>query len=400
MRDLARQEVERPPRRLVVVEDPAAREHAVAAPVARGDEVRRTPSPRRTASAGRAASPRSAATRAARRRSRSTTPGRRGSRSRPRGPPRAARSTPTAANSAVSTGCVPGHRHERRRRRGCRPRAAASRRARGRASRWSSRSAWTSSTRSSTPARFGVGGRRPANDAENLVALLEQELGEQRAVLAADAGDERAPRSPGRDRYARGHAAHRRPPRGAARPARRRREYWGLAWSALAWLEETVAARLGTLETGAGREHASSSPQRAPSTRRSRPTTARRIGSAASARERGIDSSRVRFRVGPSHEVLPRLDTAAARPRPDRRRARLPVPDPRLVVPGPARTVGGPSYSTTRTSPPSRRRRRTLRASADWELEDAVSFRTACVREGRATRLRRATPTRRQRMGR
>ena len=38
-RDLARQEVDRPQRRLVVVEDPAAREHPVALAVARGDEV-------------------------------------------------------------------------------------------------------------------------------------------------------------------------------------------------------------------------------------------------------------------------------------------------------------------------------------------------------------------------
>ena len=38
-RDLPRQEVDRPQRRLVVVEDPAAGEHPVAAAVARGDEV-------------------------------------------------------------------------------------------------------------------------------------------------------------------------------------------------------------------------------------------------------------------------------------------------------------------------------------------------------------------------
>ena len=39
-RHLPGEEVDRPERRLVVVEDPAAREHAVAPPVARGDEVR------------------------------------------------------------------------------------------------------------------------------------------------------------------------------------------------------------------------------------------------------------------------------------------------------------------------------------------------------------------------
>src|SRR5438132_13916270 len=40
MRDLARQELERAPRGLVVVEDPGAREHAVATPVRAGAEMR------------------------------------------------------------------------------------------------------------------------------------------------------------------------------------------------------------------------------------------------------------------------------------------------------------------------------------------------------------------------
>ena len=40
--------------------------------------------------------------------------------------------------------------------------------------------------------RQKFGGARAADDADDLVALLEQQLGEIRAVLAGDAGDDRA----------------------------------------------------------------------------------------------------------------------------------------------------------------------------------------------------------------
>jgi hypothetical protein len=42
-----------------------------------------------------------------------------------------------------------------------------------------------------------VDGAGPAHHADDLVALLEQELGQVRAVLAGDAGDERMVNSPG-----------------------------------------------------------------------------------------------------------------------------------------------------------------------------------------------------------
>ena len=58
-------------------------------------------------------------------------------------------------------------------------------------------------------------------------------------------------------------------------------------------------------------------------------------GGRASARRRtarGIDASRFASGIGLSHEVLPRARAAPARPRARRRRARLPVPDARLVA--------------------------------------------------------------------
>ena len=94
----------------------------------------------------------------------------------------------------------------------------------------SSRSACSSSTRSRTPARFSYGVSSCGHDADDLVAALEQELGEVRAVLAADAGDERlhSMQPPHvRPRLAQAERAHAR--RSAARRRRRRRRRRGRA---------------------------------------------------------------------------------------------------------------------------------------------------------------------------
>ena len=81
-------------------------------------------------------------------------------------------------------------------------------------------------------------------------------------------------------------------------------EYWGLAWAALGWLEENVSAGMATLETGsgsstlvfaaAGAEHEAVTPDAAEEERIRR-----------ECERREISSERVRFLIGPSHEVLP-----------------------------------------------------------------------------------------------
>jgi len=156
-------------------------------------------------------------------------------------------------------------------------------------------------------------------------------------------------------------------------------EYWGLAWSALAWLEETLQPGWATLETGAGAstlvfaaagaEHEVITPD---------PGEEERIR--AQCAERGIDSSRATFLLGPSHEVLldwtPRpldlvlIDGAHGFP--------YPILDwwhlsPHVKVGG--RVVLDDAYLPAVASIVEH-----VRASPAWQLEDAVSFRTACVR--------------------
>jgi hypothetical protein len=81
-------------------------------------------------------------------------------------------------------------------------------------------------------------------------------------------------------------------------------EYWGLAWPALEWLERNVRPEHATLETGAGSSTivfaAAGSEHEAVT-----PVADEEERIRAACRERGIDDSRVRFLLGPSHEVLP-----------------------------------------------------------------------------------------------
>jgi hypothetical protein len=80
-------------------------------------------------------------------------------------------------------------------------------------------------------------------------------------------------------------------------------EYWGLAWSALEWLERNVERGWSTLETGAGAStivfaaagarHVAVTPDSGEEQR-----IRRRCD------ELGVDATGVTFRIGPSHEVL------------------------------------------------------------------------------------------------
>jgi hypothetical protein len=157
-------------------------------------------------------------------------------------------------------------------------------------------------------------------------------------------------------------------------------EYWGLAWEALAWLEREVRPGMATLETGsgastlvfaaAGADHESVTPA-ADEEERFR----------AECQRRGIDGSRVTFRIGLSHEVLPTLerppldlvliDGAHGFP--------YPVLDwwhlaPRL-------RVGGRMLLDDAYLPGVAAVVDYARSSDAWQLEAPVSFRTARIRK-------------------
>jgi predicted O-methyltransferase YrrM len=157
-------------------------------------------------------------------------------------------------------------------------------------------------------------------------------------------------------------------------------EYWGLAWAALEWLERELRPGMATLETGSGAstlvfaaggaEHEAVTPA-ADEEDRFRAECARR----------GIDGSRVSFRLGLSHEVLPRLD---ARP------LDLVLIDGAHGFPYPILDwwfvagrlkVGGRMLLDDAYMPPVRALVDALRAQPQWELEEPASFRTAVVRK-------------------
>ena len=157
-------------------------------------------------------------------------------------------------------------------------------------------------------------------------------------------------------------------------------EYWGLAWSALAWLEENVQQGWATLETGAG---ASTLVIAAAGTEHEvvTPAAGEEERIRAECARRGIDSSRVRFLVGPSHEVLPGwmprpldlvlIDGAHGFP--------YPILDWWHLAPHVK--VGGVVLLDDAYLPAVGSIVDFARASPAWELEEAVSFRTARVRK-------------------
>ncbi len=157
-------------------------------------------------------------------------------------------------------------------------------------------------------------------------------------------------------------------------------EYWGLAWSALAWIEEHARRDWATLETGAGAStivlaaagarHEAVTPD---------PGEEERIRRTCATL--GIDSSGVTFRVGPSQEVLP-----AWQPRPldlvliDGAHG-FPYPILDWWYLAPHVRVGGIVLLDDAYLPAVAAIVDYVRASPNWIVEDAVSFRTACVRK-------------------
>jgi hypothetical protein len=158
------------------------------------------------------------------------------------------------------------------------------------------------------------------------------------------------------------------------------REFWGLAWEALEWLEHNVDDGMATLETGAGAstivfaargaDHEAVTPAADEEERIRR-----------ACRERGIDDSRLTFHIGRSQDVLPELpsreldlvlvDGAHGFP--------YPVLDwwhlaPRLKTGG--RMLLDDAYLPGVSAVVDY-----VRASDAWELEDPVSFRTARIRK-------------------
>ncbi|MGI8861193.1 MAG: O-methyltransferase [Gaiellaceae bacterium] len=157
-------------------------------------------------------------------------------------------------------------------------------------------------------------------------------------------------------------------------------DYWGLAWEALAWLEENVQEGMSTLETGAG---ASTMVFAARGARHHVITPdaeeERRIRAACE--ERGIDTSRVTFHIGRSHEVLPELETGDLD---------LVLVDGAHGFPYPildwwylaARLVrGGRMCLDDAYLPGVASIVDFARADDAWQLETPISFRTACIRK-------------------
>jgi methyltransferase family protein len=157
-------------------------------------------------------------------------------------------------------------------------------------------------------------------------------------------------------------------------------EYWGLAWPALEWLEREVKPGMATLETGSGAstlvfaaggaEHEAVTPA-ADEEDRFRAESARR----------GIDSSRVSFRIGLSHDVLPRLEE---------RELDLVLVDGAHGFPypildwwflAPRVKVGGRMLLDDAYMPPVRTLVDALRVSPDWKVEGAAGYRTVIVRK-------------------
>ncbi len=157
-------------------------------------------------------------------------------------------------------------------------------------------------------------------------------------------------------------------------------EFWGLAWPALEWLERALCPGMATLETGAGSstlafaaggtDHVAVTPD-AGEEQRIR----------AQADHFGIDHSRVRFELGPSHEVLPRLqpreldlvliDGAHGFP--------YPVLD--WWYTAPHLKVGGRLLIDDAYMPPVAALVDALRAQPGWDVEESVGYRTVVVRK-------------------
>jgi Methyltransferase domain len=157
-------------------------------------------------------------------------------------------------------------------------------------------------------------------------------------------------------------------------------EYWGLAWAALGWLEDNVSSGMATLETGSGSSTLVFAAARAEHEAVT-PDTAEEERIRRECERRGIDSSSVRFRIGPSHEVLPRLE-----PRPldlvlldGAHGFPYPVLDWWYVAPHVR--VGGLVLLDDAYMPPVRVVIDALREQPAWEVAAAIGQRTVAVRK-------------------
>jgi Methyltransferase domain len=158
------------------------------------------------------------------------------------------------------------------------------------------------------------------------------------------------------------------------------REFWGLAWEALEWLERNVHPGMATLETGAGAstivfasrgaEHEAVTPD---------PSEEERIRRACS--DRGIDDSQLTFRIGRSQDVLGGLPE---------RELHLVLVDGAHGFPypvldwwhlAPRLKIGGRMLLDDAYLPGVSAIVDYARSSDAWELEPPVSFRTARIRK-------------------
>jgi len=159
-----------------------------------------------------------------------------------------------------------------------------------------------------------------------------------------------------------------------------RDEFWGLAWEALDWLEQNVQEGTSTLETGAGAStlvfaargavHQAVTPD---------PEEERKIREACAAR--GIDHSQLTFHVGLSQDVLPGLESPPLDLVLVDGAHGFPYPILDWWYLAPLVKVGGLMLLDDAYLPPVAAIVDYVRASDAWELEEAVSFRTACIRK-------------------
>ena len=157
-------------------------------------------------------------------------------------------------------------------------------------------------------------------------------------------------------------------------------EFWGLAWPALEWLEHEVRPGMATLETGSGSStlvFAAGGADHVAVTSAADEEARFR----AECERRGIDGSRVAFRLGLSHEVLPALE-----PRPldlvlvDGAHG-FPYPTLDWWYVAPHVRIGGRVLLDDAYMPPVRAVVDALRAAPQWEVEEAIGYRTVVVRK-------------------